>query len=173
MASNRNPNSDELVKNAQDDRGRQLTQSDWKLVEQWENLGSAFGIPKSVSRIYGLMFVSPDALSAKDCVDYLQISRSSAGQGIHLLLDLGAIKPVFEIGKREDSYVVEPDLGVLIRNVLQGRFMPTIEQFINGLEAVRQLSEEEGNENIKSRLNKLERWQSKLAPFKYWLEQQI
>ena len=87
---------------------RQPTQAEWKLIEQWVLLGNAFGVPKSVSRIYGLMFTAPDALSANECVAILKISRSSAGQGIRLLLEHGAIKPLLAIGKREESYVIEP-----------------------------------------------------------------
>lgn len=166
-------NSEILPKSGTEDRGRQLAQSDWKLIEQWVILGSSFGIPKSVSRIYGLMFVSSDPLSAKDCVDTLKISRSSAGQGIRFLVDMGAIKPVLEIGKREESYVVEPDLGVLVKNLLQGRFFPSAYQFLEGLSEIHGLAERENNEHIKMRLEKLSRWKTKMTPFKYWIERQF
>ena len=152
---------------------RQPTQAELKLIEQWVLLGNSFGVPRSVSRIYGLMFVAPDALTANQCVITLKLSRSSAGQGIRLLLEVGAIKPLLEIGKREESYVIEPDLGVLVKNLLQGRFMPTIEQFLRGIPLIDKLAEEEENVHIKDRIDKLKRWQTKLAPFKSWLDLQL
>lgn len=155
------------------DRVRQPTQADWKLIEQWVLIGGAFGIPRSVCHIYGFMFVASVPLSAKDCVECLLLSRSSAGQGIKLLLELGAIKPVFEIGKREESYVIEPDLGVLIKKLLEGRFMPSLEQFLGGLDEIREIAEQENNQHLIERLDKLSRWQSRVAPFKIWLDKQL
>jgi len=152
---------------------RQPTQTEWRLIEQWVLLGNGFGMPKSVSRIYGLIFVAPNPLSANDCVELLKLSRSSSGQGIRMLLEVGAIKPILAIGKREKSYVIEPDLGVLIKNLLRGRFMPTIEQFLRSIPVSHELADEEGNIHIKDRINKLERWQTKLAPFKSWLDRQL
>jgi len=155
------------------DRVRQPSQAEWKLIEQWVLIGNAFGIPRSVCHIYGLIFISSSPISAKDCVECLLVSRSSAGQGIKLLLELGAIKIAFEIGKREESYIIEPDLGVLIKKLLEGRLMPSIGQFLSGLATIREIAASEGNNHLIERLNKLSRWESKVAPIKSWLEDQI
>lgn len=152
---------------------RQLTQADWKLIEQWVWIGSAIGLPRSVCHLYGLMFVISEPLTAKDCSGILKLSRSSVGQGIKLLLELGAIKPVFELGRREESYAIEPDLGVLVKKLLEGRLMPSLDQFLVELDTVRELAQREQNHRLLERLDKLSRWRSRVQPFRKWLNDQL
>lgn len=129
-----------------------------KLVELADNLG----VPRSLAQIYGLLFTSSLPLDAQACADLLQISRSSAGQGLRTLKDLGAIRSTFELGNRSEHYAIEPDLGVLLKSVLEGRLIPAFQKFFNGVESIRTLPSSQMTPFLKDRIEKLHRWEKKL-----------
>lgn len=125
----------------------------------WVELADRLGVPRSLGQLYGLLFMANRPLSAQDCVDQLLISRSSAGQGLKVLKEFGAIKPAFKVGDRSEHFVIEPDLGVLITKVLEGRLVPAFGAFFQAMRA-----ESKGNQGLpKERLEKLFRWEHKLG----------
>lgn len=149
-----------------------LTATDLIMIEKWVRLADSIGFPKSYAQIYGLCFISKQAVSAQDCVDKLQISRSSAGQGLKLLKELGAIKSEFSLGSRVERYSIEPDLGVLIKSIVDGKIAPAFESFFNDIESsANQLSTQDEGAFIINRLKKLERWHSKFDTARQWLAQ--
>ncbi len=129
-----------------------------KLVELADNLG----VPRSLAQIYGLLFTSSRPLDAQACADILQISRSSAGQGLRTLKDLGAIRSTFELGNRSEHYAIEPDLGVLLKSILEGRLIPSFQKFFDGVETISTLPPTKMTPFLKDRIEKLHRWEKKL-----------
>jgi hypothetical protein len=51
----------------------------------------AFGVPRSVGQIYGLLFATAEPLSFSDIVERLDISKGSISQGLQFLRSVGAI----------------------------------------------------------------------------------
>ena len=128
-------------------------------LAHWVELADRLGVPRSLGQLYGLLFMSNRPLSAQDCVEQLLISRSSAGQGLKLLKEFGAIKATFRVGDRSEHFVIEPDLGVLITKVLEGRLLPAFGAFSEAMRA-----ESKSNEGLsKERLEKLFRWEQKFG----------
>jgi hypothetical protein len=125
----------------------------------WVELADRLGVSRSLGQLYGLLFMANRPLSAQDCVDQLLISRSSAGQGLKVLKELGAIKPVFKVGDRSEHFVIEPDLGVLITKVLEGRLVPAFGAFFQAM----RVGFQSGEGLPKERLEKLFRWEHKLG----------
>ena len=52
------------------------------------------GLPKSIGEIYGLLYVTQEALSLDDLVSRLGISKGSTSQGLKMLRKLGAVREV-------------------------------------------------------------------------------
>lgn len=139
------------------------------MVGEWERLADSVGLPRSHARIYGFLFVSKRPVTAQDCVDALKISRSSAGQGLKHLRDLGAIRLHIELGHRAEAFTIEPDLGVLINSVLRGKLLPAFETFFANMEAL-EANLDPARENFAiNRIGKLKRWRSKVWRIKRWL----
>lgn len=147
---------------------RVLSPTDLRMVENWVQLADSIGLPKSHAQIYGLIFISRDPVSAQDCVDLLRISRSSAGQGLRALRDVGAIRPALELGARREAFVIEPDLGVVVKGVLRGRLLPSFEQFFQRVEQVEQDLPANTPTFAAGRIRKLRRWRSKLNSATRW-----
>lgn len=132
------------------------------MIAKMVELTDSLGIPRSLAQIYGLLFTSAQPLDAQACADLLQISRSSAGQGLKTLKDLGAIRPTFALGNRSEHYAIEPDLGVLLKSVLEGRLIPAFQKFFDGVEALSALPQDQMTPFLKDRIGKLHRWEKKL-----------
>jgi len=140
-----------------------LTTLQLQMIESWVKLADSLGIARSLAQLYGLVYISPKPLTAQQCADLLKISRSSAGQGLRALKDLGAVRSTMELGERSEQYVLEPDLGVVINNVLSRKIVPAFEDFLGEMS---QLSEERKLDKFtQSRLEKLARWERKLQAF--------
>ncbi len=147
-----------------------LSQTELNMIEKWVRLADSIGFPRSYAQIYGLCFISKDPICAQDCVDLLQISRSSAGQGLRILKDFGAIRSVFLLGSRVERFSIEPDLGVFIKSFVEGKIAPAFDSFFQDMEASReQIASEKHNAFLTSRVRKLERWRSKLRRARKWL----
>lgn len=139
------------------------------MIEQWVRLADAVGFPRSYAQIYGFLFVSNKPVNAQDCVEALKISRSSAGQGLKVLRDLGAIRSNFELGGRAETFSIEPDLGVLVKSVLDGKLLPAFDTFFGEMGRLEsQLNPSKDGFQI-NRIQKLNRWRSKLGKARKWL----
>lgn len=138
------------------------------MIEHWVELGDAFGVPKSLAQIYGLIFTSKQPISAQDCVDALKISRSSAGQGLKALRDIGAIRSAFELGARREAFVIESDLGVVIQGIFRGRIIPAFDLFFAQVASIEDTVKPHDGFLV-SRVQKLHRWRTKLGRIQKWL----
>lgn len=149
-------------------RGRSLAETELLLIESCVRLADSLGIPKSLAQVYALTFVSPEPISAQDCVESLKISRSSAGQALKTLKDVGAIRAEFQLGARRESFTIEPDLGNLVHGILEGRFFPAFENFFSQLDSIEENASSKGKEQfIRERINKLRRWSSKIQDARF------
>ncbi len=148
---------------------RTLSETELQMIENCVKLADELGFPRSLSQIYGLVFISRRPVTAQDCVDALRISRSSAGQGLKALRDAGAIRPAFELGARREAFIIEPDLGVLVKSIVERKVIPAFDNFFNEIERIEQSLESEDQDFLSSRIQKMERWRSKLSRAQKWL----
>jgi DNA-binding transcriptional regulator GbsR (MarR family) len=148
----------------------ELGECEWEMIQQWVILADSLGIPRSYAQIYGLCFVSQKPVSAQDCVDRLKISRSSAGQGLRLLREIGAIRSCMVLGSRVETFKIEPDLGRFIRSLLSVKVAPAFDGFFKQLDVLQQASQNSENATfLVGRFKKLQRWRNKLAQAHQWL----
>ncbi len=120
------------------------------------------GLPPSLGRLYGFIFARERGITADDCTTCLGLSRSGAGQGLKVLLELGAIQRDRSVHQRKDAYRLEPDLGLLLGNLLQRRLAPGLQELDAQLERARAACQ--ADDKLLQRLEKLERWQNKAQP---------
>ena len=128
-------------------------------LQPWVELADRLGVPRSLGQLYGLLFISDTPLSAQDCAYQLYISRSSAGQGLKQLKELGAIRADFRLGDRAERFVIEPDLGIFVSRILEGRLLPAFTDFFKAFH-----KNEGFNLQISdARKDKLLRWEDKIG----------
>jgi DNA-binding transcriptional regulator GbsR (MarR family) len=71
-----------------------LTPVEAEVIELFVQYSRAFGQPRSVAEIYGLLFVSPVPLTFNDLQERLDLSTGSTSQGLKFLRELGAVRVV-------------------------------------------------------------------------------
>jgi hypothetical protein len=85
--------------------------------------GRAFGQPRSVAEIYGLLFISAQPLAMDDFIDRLSLSKGSASQGLKYLRNLGAIRCVALSGDRMVHYEAVSELSFLVARFVRAQVL--------------------------------------------------
>jgi len=92
-----------------------------KFVLHWGEMGTRWGINRSVAQVHALLFISPEPLSAEALSDILGIARSNVSTSIKELQSWGIIRTVPQLGDRREHYESIHDVWELFRIVLQER----------------------------------------------------
>jgi DNA-binding transcriptional regulator GbsR (MarR family) len=120
------------------------------------------GLPRSIGEIYGLLFVSPEALSLDDFVQRLKISKGSASQGIRMLKSLGAVREVERGAERRTYYEPAVELKRLVGGFIREQIRPHLESGkakIGQLAGTaKQIDDPARREFLCDRVDRLENW---------------
>ncbi len=87
-----------------------ITESKNKFIETWGNLGSQWGVNKSVAQIHALLLVAPELLTTDQIMEELVISRGNANMSLRQLLDWGIVYKKAIAGDRKEYFVAEKDI---------------------------------------------------------------
>jgi len=118
------------------------------------------GLPRSVGEIYGLLFISQEALPLDDLVERLGMSKGSASQGLKFLRNLGAIHK--EERDRKSYYTPELNLKSLVGGFIREEIVPHLASGQEKLKDIKTVFEKEQDEETEAffdeRFDKLDRW---------------
>lgn len=102
-----------------------------RFILHWGEMGSRWGVNRSVSQIHALLYLSPDPLNAEEISATLGIARSNVSTGLKELQSWNLISITHVMGDRRDYFHAEQDVWELLRTVIEGRkrreIDPTIE----------------------------------------------
>ena len=104
-----------------------------KFIQAWGTLGSNWGINKAMAQIHALLIISPEALTADEIMDELQMSRGNVNMNVRSLMDWGIVTKENKVGDRKDYYVADKDVWELARQVSRERRKREIEPIIKVL----------------------------------------
>ncbi len=141
-----------------------LTELEVEGIELFINFLRLLGLPKSIGEIYGLLFVSSEALSMEDLMTRLNLSLGSASQGLRVLRSLGAVKVVYEPGDRRDFYTADLELSKFATVFLKEKVLPHLERAAVRLERMEKLAADlpEGRRKAaRIRIEQLRHWVEK------------
>jgi DNA-binding transcriptional regulator GbsR (MarR family) len=92
-----------------------------KIILHWGEMGSSWGINRTVAQIYALLYLSPDPLTADDVSSSLAIARSTVSTGLHELQSWGVVKVLHVLGDRRDHFTTMKDIWEIFRIILDER----------------------------------------------------
>jgi len=118
----------------------QLAAIQVEVIELFVHAVRVLGLPKSVGEIYGLLFISPEALPLDVIVARLGISKGSASQGLRFLRNLGAVKPCNIPGDRREHFNAVTELKKLAAGFIGGELTPHLESGTLRLEKLKQIA---------------------------------
>jgi DNA-binding transcriptional regulator GbsR (MarR family) len=107
-----------------------LTPALKKFILHWGEMGSSWGINRTVAQIYAMLYISPKPLTADEICETLSLARSTVSTGLHELQSWGVIRVVHVLGDRRDHFETMNDIWEMFRVILNERkrreFDPTL-----------------------------------------------
>lgn len=98
-----------------------LTPVQEKFVLHWGEMGSRWGINRTVAQAHALLYLSPKPLNAEEITETLAVARSNVSNSIRELQSWGIVKLVHVMGDRRDHFESMKDPWEMFRIVLDER----------------------------------------------------
>lgn len=105
-----------------------------QFVESWGEMGSNWGINKTMGRIHALLMISEAPLSMEQVMKELQISQGNANMNLRGLVDWGLARRVAVKGERREYFQSERDVWQMCCRIARERKRREIEPVIGTLE---------------------------------------
>jgi len=107
-----------------------LTPISRRFVLHWGEMGSRWGVNRTVAQIHALLFLAGRPMHAEEIADVLVVARSNVSNSLKELLNYNLVKVVHLLGDRRDHYETSKDVWELFRTVVRERksreFDPTV-----------------------------------------------
>jgi DNA-binding transcriptional regulator GbsR (MarR family) len=101
-----------------------------RFVLHWGEMGSTWGVNRTVAQIHALLFIAGRPLNADDITETLEVARSNVSMSLRELQNWNLIRTVHLLGDRRDHFETITDVWELFRTVVRERkqreFDPTI-----------------------------------------------
>ncbi len=81
-----------------------------KFIETWGNLGSQWGINKTIAQIQAVLLIAPRQMSTDELMKELTISRGNANMSLRQLMDWGIVYKKTVPGDRKEYFQAEKDI---------------------------------------------------------------
>ncbi|MDB6064421.1 MAG: MarR family transcriptional regulator [Pedosphaera sp.] len=98
-----------------------LTPVQQKFILHWGEMGTRWGINRTVAQIHALLFISPQPLHAEEIVEALSVARSNVSNSLKELQGWGIVKMVHVLGDKRDHFESMKDVWEMFRIVLDER----------------------------------------------------
>jgi DNA-binding transcriptional regulator GbsR (MarR family) len=134
-----------------------LTNIQKQYILHWGEMGTRWGINRTVAQIHALLYLSPKPLAADEIAETLAVARSNVSTSIRELESWGIIRPVHVLGERREHYESLKDVWEMFRIIVEQRKRrevdPTLQLLRNCLEEMKR----EGNADayVRERLEEM------------------
>ncbi len=98
-----------------------LTPTEQKFILHWGEMGTRWGINRTVAQIHALLFLSSKPLHAEEIADTLAVARSNVSNSLRELQGWGVVRVVHVLGDRRDHFESLKDVWEMFRIVCQER----------------------------------------------------
>ena len=98
-----------------------LTTVQKQYILHWGEMGTRWGINRTVAQIHALLYLSPKPLAADEIADTLNVARSNVSTSIRELESWGLVRPVHVLGERREHYESMKDVWEMFRLIVEQR----------------------------------------------------
>ena len=92
-----------------------------KFVLHWGEMGTRWGINRTVAQVHALLFLSPRPLPADEISQTLAVARSNVSTSLRELQGWGIVRVVHVLGDRRDHFDSVKDVWEIFRIVAEER----------------------------------------------------
>lgn len=90
-------------------------------ILHWGEMGTQWGVNRSVSQVHALLYLSTDPLPADQIVEELGLARSNVSTALKELQGYGIVRRVHVENDRRDHFVAEDDLWEMLMRIAAER----------------------------------------------------
>jgi DNA-binding transcriptional regulator GbsR (MarR family) len=92
-----------------------------KFILHWGEMGTRWGINRTVAQIHALLYLSERPLHAEQIADTLGVARSNVSTSLKELQNWGIVRVVHVMGDRRDHFESMKDVWEMFRTILDER----------------------------------------------------
>jgi DNA-binding transcriptional regulator GbsR (MarR family) len=92
-----------------------------RFILHWGEMGTRWGVNRTVAQVHALLYISPKPLSAEEIGKILSIARSNVSNSLKELQRWGIIRVVHVLGDRQDHFESLKDVWQMFQTVLDER----------------------------------------------------
>jgi len=92
-----------------------------KFILHWGEMGTRWGINRTVAQIHALLYLSPKPLNAEEIAETLAVARSNVSTSLKELQGWGIVKLIHVLGDKRDHFESMKDVWEMFRVVLDER----------------------------------------------------
>ena len=113
-----------------------------RFILHWGEMGTRWGINRTVAQIHALLFLSPRPLHAEEIAQTLNVARSNVSTSLKELQGWGIVKLVHVLGDRRDHFQSMKEVWEMFRVVLDERkkreIDPTLTMLLASIDEAKQ-----------------------------------
>jgi DNA-binding transcriptional regulator GbsR (MarR family) len=106
-----------------------------RFVLHWGEMGSRWGVNRTVAQIHALLYLSGRPMHAEEIADTLVIARSNVSNSLRELINLKLVALVHRMGERREHFETFTDPWVLCRTIVRERKLREFDPTVSVLEA--------------------------------------
>ena len=98
-----------------------MTAVSQSFILHWGEMGTKWGINRTVAQIHALLYLSREPLNAEQIAEVLSVARSNVSNSLRELQGWGIVKVVHIMGDRRDHYESMQDVWEMFQIILDER----------------------------------------------------
>ena|SRR5579863_6513861 len=104
-----------------------------RYILHWGEMGSRWGLNRSIAQMHALLYLSPQPLHADEIAETLGIARSNVSVGLKELVSWNLVQATQTLGDRRDFFVAQCDPWEVVRVIVEGRKRRELDPTVNFL----------------------------------------
>lgn len=121
----------------------QLTPLMTRFVLHWGEMGSRWGVNRTVAQIQALLYLAPGPVAADEIAETLNVARSNVSTSLKELQGWGLVTVTHVLGDRRDQFVARTDPWDMLVTIMAQRKRREIEPTLHVLrECVEELAKD-------------------------------
>ena len=102
-------------------------------ILHWGEMGTRWGVNRTVSQIHALLYLSPEPLTAEAIAEALSVARSNVSTSLKELQSWGLIRVTHVLADRRDYFEAEGDTWEMLVTIIEERKKREIEPTLSML----------------------------------------
>lgn len=141
-----------------------------RYILHWGEMGTRWGVNRTVSQIHALLYLSPEPMNAEEISSALSVARSNVSTSIKELQSWGLIQVSNNLGERKDYFKAKGDTWEMLLTIIKGRKSREIDPILSMLRQceLEMEDDDETPEAVKEQIRQMTTFVSTLTS---WYEQ--